>query len=325
MKIIKYGVLEYFEYPWQKQNDYALYIKTRINKYFIPFFDNKYKFEYIDNVNVNECDICFYNLFSINYDDLKNESIFTKVKGNPIFILYKHNEYPYYPELQSSNIDTLKIWTNNFKNYSISTYDDSPTNLFFPLFDIESIKKHIDDRQKFDISIKSKFANWISSNPCLPRKNMIDYLNEHYKHIDYYGDIYYGNNTLNKGQKLPGHFFQDNDIHYLYKFNFAFENCATKDNVIYISEKIEHGYRNNSIPIYWGCSNVIKFFNTESFINLCGLTYDEMISKISEVDNNDELYKHMFYSYPFKDKNFDYIGFFEERLKKFLQNILEQI
>lgn len=320
MKIIKIGILE------------TNYKNIFRNKYIPSIFNysfNNINFIKIENPFKEECDICFYDLYSITYEDVKN-NIFDQLKGNPILVLDKHCEHPSYP-LKNNSIDTFKDWTNNFKNFSISIYNDSTTNLYFPYYiDFERIKNNINIRQKFDISIKNKFANWISSNPDKLRKNIIDYINNNYKHIDYYGNVYYNDNINDKSLKIQNdtaHWWDSNDIHTYYKFNFAFENTPTnkKNNVMYITEKINHGYCNNSIPIYWGCSNITDYFNENSFINLCNLTEDEMIEKIKLINENDEFYKDMFYAYPFKDKNVDYQKYFNDKYINFMTNIFNMI
>ena len=340
MKTIRWGILKQDDYIKFFDNNlkkirnhlipgndsinqiYLYGLKTGI-EYVFNNFKNKYNFVYIDDVFLQNCDICFYNAFIVNYWEI--DELLNRVKGNPIFVV-EFLDHPCYPlESNDKTNITFKKWTNNYKNYSISQFADTDKNLYMPGVNFDRIKYHIESRQKFDLSIKTKFANWVCSNPCLPRKKIIDYINKYYKHIDYYGNIWYGDDQNNKGLPLNSKFWEDSDIHHQYKFNFAFENTPTKNKIRYITEKIEHGYCNNSIPIYWGCSDIIKLFNEESFINVCELNIKQMIHKISIVDNNDELYRHMFYAYPFKDRNFDYAGYFYERKVKFFKNILEQI
>lgn len=326
MKNIKIGILETNIVPWRK--GYIGHIHKVIN--LLSDITNKYKFNIVGDALENECDICFYDLFSIKYDDLPN--IFYQVKGNPIFILDEHSEPPGWPffHFYEQNKDTIKEWTNNFKNYSISLYEDSNTNLLYLpcLFSFNTIKDSFYNRSKNDLIEKNKFALWIASNMVERRKNKIDYINEHYMHIDYYGkNIWYGNDKNNKGVEIPriGDKYLLLDLYKNYKFSFAFENTPSTGNKWYITEKISNGYRNNVVPIYWGSDHITDFFNKNSFINCNNMTNEQMISSIKKVNEDKELYEYMYFSYPFKDKNFDYDLYFKEKLIKFYTNIFEQV
>ena len=73
-----------------------------------------------------------------------------------------------------------------------------------------------------------------------------------------------------------------------YKFSFAIENVS---HIGYCTEKIIESFAAGTIPIYWGDSEIDKYFNTESFIN-CHMfsSLDEVIRKIQEIDSDDEQY-----------------------------------
>ena len=64
----------------------------------------------------------------------------------------------------------------------------------------------------------------------------------------------------------------------------------------YVTEKITHGLLSGVVPIYWGATNVGKYFNTERFIHL--EEWDEeyigiVINHVMAVMNDDEYYKNM--------------------------------
>jgi len=77
-----------------------------------------------------------------------------------------------------------------------------------------------------------------------------------------------------------------------YKFTLAFENTSTKDGYKgYTSEKLLDAMVANTLPLYWGNVLIEEEFNSKSFINFFNFKdEDEMIERIIEVDNNDELY-----------------------------------
>ena len=83
----------------------------------------------------------------------------------------------------------------------------------------------------------------------------------------------------------------DNKLEFLrkYKFTIAFENSSYPG---YTTEKILHAFATDSIPIYWGNPLVERDFNPKSFINCHDYgSFEEVIDKIIEIDNNDDLYR----------------------------------
>ena len=76
-----------------------------------------------------------------------------------------------------------------------------------------------------------------------------------------------------------------------YKFSFAFENTRYK---YYTTEKILTAMQAHTVPIYWGDPAVTDLYNPEAFINCNDCkNLDEMLEKVREVDNDDELFLHM--------------------------------
>jgi alpha(1,3/1,4) fucosyltransferase len=72
------------------------------------------------------------------------------------------------------------------------------------------------------------------------------------------------------------------------KFSIAFENSSYPG---YTTEKILHAFVADTIPIYWGNPLVHKDFNTKAFINCHDYNnFDEVVDRVIEIDNNDELY-----------------------------------
>jgi hypothetical protein len=102
--------------------------------------------------------------------------------------------------------------------------------------------------------------------------------------IDIYG-IYWENNKKNiKGNVWNKHVGLDD-----YKFSIACENSIQKN---YISEKFWDVILTDGIPIYLGCTNIDDYIPPECYINLNGLSLDEMVLKIEDVlDNSVDYYK----------------------------------
>ena len=74
-------------------------------------------------------------------------------------------------------------------------------------------------------------------------------------YLDSYGLI--GNNTGGRYDGDPVDKMKE------YKFNICFENAAHE---AYVSEKLPNTLRAGIVPVYWGCPNIDKYFNTERFI-----------------------------------------------------------
>jgi len=104
-----------------------------------------------------------------------------------------------------------------------------------------------------------------------------------------------------------------------YKFNFCFEN---KCQCGYLTEKIADAYESGCIPVYRGDSMVTEIFNEKSFINGNNLTDDEIVDKINEINNNEELYQAMLNEPILVNPN--YIDEKIKEVKEFLYNICDK-
>lgn len=172
-------------------------------------------------------------------------------------------------------------------DYSLTfDYLDDERNYRFPLSAITLYECGIKDKFPKEIdfnkikSEKTKFCNFVFSNPNAQLRNQLFYELSKYKQVDS------GGRALNNigyavSDKLE---FINN-----YKFTICFENSEYPG---YTTEKLVHPKLKNSIPIYWGNPRVGDDWNTKSFIN----AYDfkdisSLIEYIKEVDNDDKLYE----------------------------------
>ncbi len=74
-----------------------------------------------------------------------------------------------------------------------------------------------------------------------------------------------------------------------YKFSIAFEHSSCP---YYLTEKIFDAFLTGSIPIYWGCPQVAKYYNPAAFINCHDYpSFSAVVEKVKEIDNNSRLYK----------------------------------
>lgn len=75
-----------------------------------------------------------------------------------------------------------------------------------------------------------------------------------------------------------------------YKFSIAAENAMCPG---YTSEKIITSFLAWTIPIYWGDPEIALEFNERAFVNANGLSSEELINRVRELDEDDEKYKAM--------------------------------
>ena len=74
-----------------------------------------------------------------------------------------------------------------------------------------------------------------------------------------------------------------------YKFSITFEHSSHPN---YLTEKIFDALLTGSIPIYWGCPQVAKYYNPEAFINCHDYpSFSSVVEKVKEVDSNPHLYQ----------------------------------
>jgi len=132
---------------------------------------------------------------------------------------------------------------------------------------------------------KSRFCNFIYRHETPQRVRFFNKLSK-YKKVDAPGTCM---------QNMAALSFTNNvnqekiDFISSYKFTIAFENISVPG---YTTEKLYHAMRGNSVAIYWGNPLVHRDFNKASFIHCHDFTNeDEVIQKVIELDQNDELYQ----------------------------------
>ncbi len=136
---------------------------------------------------------------------------------------------------------------------------------------------------KEELTRKKGFCNFVVSN-CFAydlRSSFFDLLSK-YKKVDS-GGRFRNNIGYLVADKLA---FQNN-----YKFSIAFENCSYAG---YATEKIVDAFAARTIPIYYGDPDIVKDFNPKAFVNAHDYSsFEEVVERVKEIDNNDELYLSM--------------------------------
>lgn len=309
MREIKLGQINF--YLVDNKYDSGVFRIVRLCEQMNQFAENM-KFVYCDCTK-EECDIVFYSLYN-KLENLKN------VKGHPIMIYWTDEHMCIGPD---------QIYDNPFEHYrngnlSISFYDDSDTNVFYPYFFncYHEYLEIVDQFKTVDISKKTKFATFCASNSeayhAQFRTNAIKHISDNYKQITCCGAVL--NNT--NGEYLPWDLQGRFEYHRPYKFYMSFENHESSGNINYLTEKILNGFIYHTVPVYWGSERVNEIINPNSFINVNGCTYDEMIEKIKFVDEHNDMYEDMLNTYPFVADLRDLVAEYGKKIYKLIKNLL---
>ena len=129
------------------------------------------------------------------------------------------------------------------------------------------------------VAQKTKFCNFIYSNPSNEIRNNFFHKLSKYKKVDSAGR--YLRNMPIQSLKNKEEFVKN------YKFTIAFENSYYEG---YTTEKLFDPLLANSIPIYWGSKLAYKDFNPKSFLNYFDFPSEEaLIERIIEIDKDDNL------------------------------------
>jgi len=209
----------------------------------------------------------------------------------------------------------------NLCDYAISLFDMEyeDRHLRVPPFfiDHQAVPGYIGALNKHtftleDLKKKEGFCAMVTSNAIAAapyRGKFFNLLSEKYKRVDSGGRDF---NNIGYRVKDKQEFLSK------YKFSLAFENA-----MYYVTEKIVDAFGAKTIPIYWGDPNIGRDFNTKAFINCHEYeSFEQVIERIKEIDNNDELYLQMMREPAFiKPITFEE---HQERLEKFLVNIIEK-
>ncbi len=156
---------------------------------------------------------------------------------------------------------------------------NNPRHKRWPIWAAWDNNKLLQPKNTDAFRAKTKFACMVVSNA--QAKERIDFFHQmsKYKQVDS------GGRYLNN---IGGPVADKRDFIKDYKFVISFENSSHPG---YTTEKLIEPMLVNSIPIYWGNTEIGKDFNTKSFIYV--KNYDEAIEQIIALDQNEELYKQM--------------------------------
>jgi len=218
-----------------------------------------------------------WNVFGPNPIQKEKDTLYIHFSGEPYY--FKNSIFDIYL------VPDLPDYKKNIINYTLASFAINSIDQ-----ETEHKKYMIESRLKMNKN-KNRFCCFIVSNGLNEvRNNFFNELNK-YKQVDSAGSYL---NNMN-GYKAPRDYNEFKNFVSQYKFMICFEN--TTDNY-YLTEKLINAYKFETIPIYWGCPQASKIFNSNAFLQLSDKSSDidvqNLINKIIELDKNDELYYNMF-------------------------------
>ena len=188
-----------------------------------------------------------------------------------------------------------RIETNRYQfllPFEKNTFFDVPykreNNLGHPYFFCHGNQDILALKRKRVNVVPKKFCFFAVSNPSSIDRIKFFLKLSKYKTVDSFGLILNNTGNLNDRNSMHENYKRIRE----YKFALCFENSYAEN---YITEKIIQAMRGDAIPVYRGAPNVGEYFNTKSFINYedHDCSYDRMIEKIIELDQDDKKYLKM--------------------------------
>lgn len=173
-----------------------------------------------------------------------------------------------------------------------------------------------------DVAAKSNFCNFIYSNAKSdPARDHFFHLLSDYKKVLSPGRHLNNSQDLVGGRRANDWMYSKIDFQSSCKFSIAFENASSPG---YTTEKLVHAFISKTVPIYWGNPEVDKDFNPKAFINCHDYeNFEEVIERVKELDQNDEMYLSVLKEPPFRN-NIIPENLRMETLSRFLRTILDK-
>lgn len=260
--------------------------------------------------------------------DLRYKSALKKILQKRIQYGFK----PFFLVLTGESTDFYFIGVD----FSISHKPDTNINYYVPLLTYSQnvlrapLNNTSDNTANNRSNPKPYFCNFIYSNTGksqylfdTKQRDRFCQLLSKYKMVDCAGKALNNTDRLKVIEETTGKnnaakikFMQD------YKFSITFENQSAMG---YITEKIWVAYLAGTIPIYWGAPNINQYFNPQSFINCHDYnSFEEVIDRIREIDNNPALFKQYLNAPPILD-NSQLYDFTKQKISARIDTIMNEV
>jgi hypothetical protein len=275
-----------------------------------------------EDFNLNESKILFMNIIKEKYN--------IEISDNPDYIICSvfgdYYDYCKYPQVRIMFSPENYIPDFNFIDYAISSY---PLKLQDRHCQIPYFINYINGNS---MKLESKDRNY-TNDILLEKKYFANFIASHESEYGIRGDFF---KKLCKYKKVesPGSYLNNIELPYKIshlddskiefqkkcKFTLCFESTLNEG---FITEKITDAFYADTIPVYYGSHSIKEIFNEKAFIYVPDYkSFDEVIEKIIELDNDDEKYLEMLRQPIFLDKTF--VSDRVKELDDFISNIFEQ-
>lgn len=158
---------------------------------------------------------------------------------------------------------------------------------------------------------RDSFCLFVASNPACRERNSIYSILNSSKKIDSGGRL--AKNIEMPNDSAKTHLIARNRFEMNYRFSLCCENRSYSG---YCTEKILLAFLAGSVPIYWGDETVETDFNPNAFINLNGLTPEQMIVAVMKVEADQEKWCKMASTPPIKEGVME--GYYQKLRSKLL-------
>lgn len=191
---------------------------------------------------------------------------------------------------------------------------------YYPFYFIDGLKRFEILNQKVE---QFRFCNFIYSHTASrggELRNQFCQQLMKYKIVDCLGKVMHNKSDERLGSRdNPNWRELKQQVLREYKFTIAFENAAVTG---YTTEKVLDPLQANSIPIYYGNTDVADLVNPDAIINANDYIgrFEDLIEKIKEIDEDDELFNKMINCSKYSPS---LVTDYESNLETFLINIVE--
>ena len=264
------------------------------------------------------------------YDVLKNHGYDVQITDEPDYVVcgfWNNDPYSYckVPQIRIMYSGENYIPDFNLIDYAISPYPIQFGDRHFQLPACVWPRDHWvslktkDRNYPMDIlKEKTLFANFISSHESEfnIRGDFFKKLCE-YKRVESPGSYL---NNMPEGRTVDWLDGSKTELQRKCKFTLCFESTLHYG---FVTEKLMDAFYADTIPIYYGSQTAAEIFNKDAFINAADYkSFDEVIEKIKELDQDDEKYLAMLRQPILVDPT--YPDRLEEELGKFICHIVDQ-
>lgn len=172
------------------------------------------------------------------------------------------------------------------------------------------------EEAKKELSGKKYFCNFLYGHKSAygEREELFRLVNE-YKRVESAGSFM---NNMPDGKVVP---YSEEKMKFLKqcKFTLSVESVSYPG---FITEKIINPFYSQSVPIYYGNPLCKNEFNTKAIVNCHDFnSFEEVVERVKEIDNDDELYIKMLMEHKFVTET--YLDELYESLKQFLWRIFK--